>query len=1120
MKCPRCQADNRDSARFCRECGATFAAICSGCGASVEAGSKFCDNCGAPLASSMPSASTTARFASPQEYTPKHLAQQILTSKAALEGERKQVTVLFADVKGSMELLADRDPEEAKRIIDPVLALMMEAVHRYEGTVNQVMGDEIMALFGAPLAHEDHGVRACYAALRMQDHVRQYTQQARRNHGIEVQLRVGLNSGEVVVRSIGSDLRMDYSAVGQTTHLAARMEQLAPPGVTRLTADTVALAEGFIHVKPLGAIPVKGIAEPREVFELVGASAVRTRLQAARARGFTRFIGRDIELEQLRQAAAHARCGRGQIVAIVGEAGVGKSRLLHEFIHSHYSQGWLVLEASSVSYGKATPFLPVTDLLRAYLRIEDRDDARNVRAKTIGTLLALDRALENVIPAITWLLDALEQGDPFLNLEPQQRRQRAVEGIKTLLMRESRHQPLLLVFEDLHWIDTETQAVLDSLIASVPTAQVLLAVNYRPEYRHDWISKSYYRQLSIDPLPPESANELLETLLGTDASVQPLKQFLIDRTEGNPLFIEESVRTLVESRALIGEGGAYRLTRAVEAIQVPATVQAILATRIDRLRPELKRLLQAASVIGKDVPFVILEAIAEMSSDELRRALLELQAAEFLYEARLFPDLEYTFKHVLTHDVAYGSLLEERRREIHAAVVAAIERLHADRLSELTDLLAHHALRGRLGAKAVSYLRQAGEKAAARSANREAIRLFEMALDLLTEIPDTAETLSEILDVRIALGPALVALHGPTDEKVLATYKAAFELVNRLGDMSRRFPVLWGLWYVAYTRGRYQEAHASAQRLLAAAQVDEDAGRLVEAHHALWATLSAMGEPTGAVPHAERGIALYDRDRDATQMFVYGGHDPGACCRYHLGLNRWLLGYPDQALLVMRDALRLADELRHPMTSVITLWCTAWLHYQRGDREAADIAERLRLLVNAHDFKGWIQAGVVMPPAIARRRLDAAALNEIGRRLFGSISALWRHIFYVCLFAELCLDAGYPEDGLQALARIDERDRNAFYAPEVYRIEGELLSAREQSGAAEERLRTAIEIARHRSEKSFELRAAISLAQFWHGQRKEEQASELLRGIYGWFTEGLETRDLIAAKTLLQQLRA
>jgi len=346
-----------------------------------------------------------ARFTSPASYTPTQLAEKILTSRAALEGERKQVTVLFADLKGSMEMLADRDPEEARKLLDPVVERMMEAVHRYEGTVNQVMGDGIMALFGAPLAHEDHAVRACYAALRMQESLKRYTDDTRRAHGVEVQIRVGLNSGEVVLRAVGSDLRMDYTAVGQTTHLAARMEQLAPPGTVRLTAETVRLAEGYVEVRSLGPISVKGLPDPIEIFEATGAGTARTRLQAAALRGLTRFVGRDAEVEHLRRVLSQAGAGHGQVVAIVGEAGVGKSRLTYEFTHSHRVQDWLILESSSVSYSKATSYLPVIDLLKGYFKIQDRDDLREVREKVTGKVLTLDRALEPALPALLSLLD-------------------------------------------------------------------------------------------------------------------------------------------------------------------------------------------------------------------------------------------------------------------------------------------------------------------------------------------------------------------------------------------------------------------------------------------------------------------------------------------------------------------------------------------------------------------------------------------------------------------------------------------------------------------------------------------------------------------------------------------
>ena len=512
-----------------------------------------------PLPAAAPAADRVRQpDAAPLTYTPPHLTDKILAARPALEGERKQVTVFFADIKDSTRLIEGLDPEAAQQLLDPALRLMMEAVHRFEGTVNQVLGDGIMALFGAPIAHEDHALRACYAALALQSAIRPYADEVRRAQGMVLQLRVGLNSGEVVVRAIGNDLHMDYSAVGQHTHLAARMEQLATPGTILLTAATWRLVEGLVRVQALGAVPVKGLTAPVEAFELVGVTALRRRLQAAAARGLTRFVGRQHELEALHQALAQAAAGHGQVAALVGEAGVGKSRLAYEFVHTHPTQGWLVLESASVSYGKATPYFPVLDLLRRYCHLEEQDDPRTVRAKVTGQVLTLDEALQDTLPALLSLLEVLPDDSPFRTLDPPQRRQHTLQALKRVLLRESQVQPLLLVCEDLHWIDAETQALLDSLVESLPTAQLLLLVNYRPEYQHGWGSKTYYTQLRLDPLPPASADEFLQALLGDDPSLVPLKQLLIARTEGNPFFLEESVRTLVETGVLVGEPAGPR----------------------------------------------------------------------------------------------------------------------------------------------------------------------------------------------------------------------------------------------------------------------------------------------------------------------------------------------------------------------------------------------------------------------------------------------------------------------------------------------------------------------------------------------------------------------------------
>ena len=920
MKCPRCQVENDAGARFCEDCGARLEAACPSCGTPVTPGKKFCRSCGTAL-----STEPGGRFASPESYTPTHLAEKILTSKSALEGERKQVTVLFADLKGSMELLADSDPEEARKLLDPVLERMMEAVHRYEGTVNQVMGDGIMALFGAPLAHEDHAVRACYAALRMQETVKRYADDARLSHGVEVQIRVGLNSGEVVVRTVGGDLRMDYTAVGQTTHLAARMEQLAPPGAVRLTGETVRLAEGLIEVRSLGPIPVKGLPAPIELFELTGAGTARTRLQAAVLRGLTRFVGRDAEVEHLRRVLGQAGAGRGQVVAIVGEAGVGKSRLVYEFTHSHRVQGWLILHAVSVSYDKATSYLPVIDLLKGYFKIGDRDDHREMRAKVLGRVLGLDRALEPLLPPLLALLDVPVEDPAWQNLDPPERRQRTLDAVKRLLLRESQVQPLLVVFEDLHWIDGETQALLDSLVESLGSARLLLLVNYRPEYEHRWGSKTAYSQLRLDTLPAESAAELLAALLGPDPGLAPLTQMLVKR--GNPFFLEETVRTLVETGALAGERGAYRLTRPVEALQVPATVQTILAARIDRLPPEEKRLLQAASVIGKDVPYALLAAIAEQPEEALRGGLGHLQEAEFLYETRLFPDLEFTFKHALTHDVAYAGLLGERRRDLHAAVAAAIERLHADRLVEHVERLAHHARQGEVWDKAVRYLRQAGTKVFLRSANREAATCFEQALDALRRLPEHPDAIAESLDIRFDLRNALI----PLGEwgRMGALVDEAEALAEAVGDQRRlgralTFKVMELAW-----AGDDAAAIQTGLRALAIGEAQADVAIQVVANSYLGRVYGSRGEYREGIQHCEAALALIPEGL-ARERFGEA-EIQGSDVRDTLARALGALGRYAEAFGRLREATHIAEEAGHVFSLLYPLFSLGTLKLDQGD---------------------------------------------------------------------------------------------------------------------------------------------------------------------------------------------
>ncbi len=932
MLCTRCQHDNPADAKFCNGCGTRLQLVCPQCQHVNPAGSRFCGQCASQLSASSTNAqSASPRFDSPQAYTPKHLAEKILTSRSTLEGERKQVTVLFADLKGSMELLADRDPEEARKLIDPVIDQIMDAVHRYEGTVNHVMGDGIMAIFGAPLAHEDHAVRACYAALAMQSSIRTYSGQMRRSHGIEIELRIGLNSGEVVVGAIGNDLHMEYSAVGQTTHLAARMEQLATPGTVRLTAHTLGLAEGFIHVAPLGPVPVRGLTEPVEVYELKGVSGLRTRMQAAAARGLTRFVGRQGELEVLAQALNQANAGHGQIVALMGEPGVGKSRLIWEFTHSHRTQGWLALESGSVSYGKATAYRPLIDLLKVYFRIEERDDARRLLEKVTGKLLTLDKTLEPILPALLALLDVGVEDSEWQRLHPTQRRSRTLDACKRLLLRESQVQPLVLIFEDLHWIDSETQAFLNSLIESLPTSRILLLVNFRPEYQSTWGSKTYYAQLRIDPLPAESAEELLIGLLGAGDQLRGVRRTLIERTEGNPFFLEESVRSLVEAGVLAGERGNYQLRAPLASIQVPGRVQSVLAARIDRLEKQDKRLLQIAAVIGKDVPFPLLEDIAELPSEELQAGLARLQAAEFIYEARLFPDIEYTFKHALTHEVAYSSLLQERRRATHAQIVGAMERLYAGRLTEQLERLSHHAVRGEVWPRAVTYLHQAGLKALARSANMEAVSYLDQALEALAQLPESRETVERSIDLRLDLRSALHPLG--EFERVVETLQHASRSAESIVDKRRQGRVLSYLVQSYRLRGDSSGAIDAGEKAVEIGRNFDDLGIQAPANFHLGQVLFHLGDHDRAMEFYQNNIKTLDGERARDRLGMAG--IPLVFTRGHLSWSLAELGRFPEAIAEWQEAMRLAEEVKHPFSEAFAKYCGGFLYLRKGEIERA-----------------------------------------------------------------------------------------------------------------------------------------------------------------------------------------
>jgi len=969
MKCPNCQHENTAKAKFCEQCAAEVARACATCGCAVSTTAKFCPECGHPL---KPIANDT-RFASPRSYTPQHLADKILSSRVAIEGERKQVTVLFADIKGSMELFADRDPEAVQKLFDPVLERMIEAVHRYEGTVNRVMGDGIMALFGAPIAHEDHAVRACYAALRMQERLARYADQVQRSHGVVVTIRVGLNSGEIVVCAIGNDLHMDYTVVGQTANLAARVEQMAKAGSVLTTADTFRLVEGYVAMKPLGPVPVKGLTERVQVYEVTGAGAAQTRLQVAARRGFTRFVGREVDLEQLRRVQHLARHGYGQVVAIVGEAGIGKSRLVREFVHSNDTAEWLVLESKFASYGRATPYLPVIELLRDYFKISVDDSTRSIREKVTGRILKLDQSLQEAIPPVLDLLDSLDENHPFRSLDLVQHRQCTYQAVVRLLLSESREQPVVAVFEDLHWNDSLSLGLLNEMVVAAQYARLLLVVCYRPDYRDEWGNRPNYRKLRLDPLASESLAEFLQALLGSDPSLPMLKSFLVERASGNPFFVEEIVRSLVDTGVLEGIRGSYQLARPFFSTEVPPTVQAVLAARIDALPAADKHLLEEAAVIGHNVPFTLLRAICGLAEDELRGLLDNLQAAEFLYSTKLFPDLEYTFKHSLTHDVTYSGVLHQRRREIHARVVNAMEKLYADRLGEQVERLAHHAVQGELKEKAVHYLRQTGGKAAARSALSDARTCFELALDVLKSLPESQAAMEQAFETRLELRPVLRQLG--EGRQMLRHLREAEAISERLKDDLRRGRVCAFMTTVLSTFDDLDEALVTGTRALEIGRRLGDLRLRILSTSYLEQIHYYRGEYEQVVRFATDNVAALPAD----WVHEYFGMAVPASIfgRVWLIMSLAELGRFAEAAKYEAEAIQFAEPTQHAHTIGWAHFAASMLHFLKGDWAKA------RSLV-----EHWINTclrlqtpSLLLPWAVASSSWALAQIGETGDAL-------------------------------------------------------------------------------------------------------------------------------------------
>jgi class 3 adenylate cyclase/tetratricopeptide (TPR) repeat protein len=813
-----------------------------------------------------------------------------------MEGERKLVTVLFADVANYTAMSETLDPEKVHQIMDGCFSVLMDNIHKHEGTINQFTGDGVMALFGAPVAHEDHAQRACHAALAIQEAISGYGEKMKKDIGIDFSMRIGLNSGPVVVGSIGDDLRMDYTAVGDTTNLASRMQNMAEPGIILISESTHRLIRDYFEFKSLGKVMVKGKEKPQESFELIKTAEITTRLEAAVTKGLTRYVGRRNSMNSLMEAYTRMEDGSGQVIGIVGEAGVGKSRFLFEFRNRILQDQFTYYEGRCLHYGGTMPYIPILDILRSAFNIKKDDREYIIKEKIEAKIAQLRMDLAETIPPIQDLLSLKVNDENYINLEPNQKKNRTFETIRNLLIRESHNNLLIVAIEDLHWIDKISEELLDYLIGWLTNARILMILLYRPEFTHQWGSKSYYNRIGLGHLTVKSSAELVEAILTGSEVVPEIKELILNRATGNPLYMEEVTQTLIENGSIRKKDAQYILSQKPSEVQVPDTIQGIIAARMDRLDENLKRIMQVASVIGREFAFPVLQAITGIEED-LKSHLLNLQRLELIYEKTLFPELEYIFKHALTQEVAYNSLLQQRRKEIHEQIGRAIETLYPDRLEEHYELLAHHYGRSGNIDKTIYYLELSNQKAQKIVALVEAKAYFEEALAHLKSLPKTEENRERLVSLLVRQDILFEQLFEFKDYHDLLT---GFEsMVVRLGN-----PKLMGAYFLRMGGCEHHlgSTDQAIHNLTKAAKLCESNGNAEHAGEAytflVWAH-TVKGEYIQALAFKDDALRMIG------QWFNPRNLVRGLCAATwaYAGLGRW-----DEAIGDGEKAMKVAEE--------------------------------------------------------------------------------------------------------------------------------------------------------------------------------------------------------------------
>jgi len=1129
MKCSGCGFENPEGTKFCGECGARLEKVCPQCGRVNPPQFRYCGECGLSLISAQEASaldlSPDEKLVRIQRYLPTGLMAKILSQKGKIEGERRQVTVMFVDLTGFTSLTDRLGPDETFLLMDQVFELLICKIHAYEGTVNELRGDGVLALFGAPVALEDAPQRAVRSALEIHRELSRFNEKVNGEKKIPPLLvRIGINTGPVVVGAMGNDLRVQFTAVGDTINMAARMEQIAEPGTTYVTEDTYRLTSDYFRFESLGEKYVKGKSSPLHVYRVLTVHPEKTRFDVSAERGLTRLVGRQRELGILLDGYQRCKERRGQAFSIVGDAGCGKSRLLYEFRRSVNGDDVTFLLGKCLSYSRDVAYRPIIDILKSTFEIHVGDADTEIVDKVERRLKLLGMEEASTLPYLLELLSVKDSGIDEIAPEPDARKNGILEALKRFVLACSEMSPLVIAVEDLHWMDASSRDVTKALLESIPWSRVLLLFTHRPEFVPTWGAKSFHNRVNLYRLSSADSLAMVAELIGTHNLTEDLQALILEKAEGVPLFIEEFVRSLLDLRIMERTDSTYRLRERLHGVTIPSNIQEVIMARIDSLPPGAGEILRVGSVIQREFSYDLIRAVMGLPESELTSRLAVLKDSELIYEKGVAPYSTFVFKHALVQDVCYQSLVKRTCQKHHERIAQVMEVDFPAIAREQPEILARHFTEAGLIESAIPYWQKAGEIAIRRSASLEATGHFGKALEIIRLLPESSRRDQLELQLQLSRGPALMATTGYATTEVEAAYTRARDLCHRLGESRPLFPVLRGLWGIYLTRGDLPSAHELGRQCLTLAGRSQHPVLLLWSSYMLGTTLAHMGEPAPANEHLDRALKLYDIEKRGTPHAL---QDPGVWCLGVKAVAMWLLGYRDQALKVSRESIALAHTLSHPFSEACALDVAAMvLQLCHEVQEVLDQVEAANALWTDQRVGFWFAWGNI---------LGGWALSQVGRTAEG-ISQMRRSLSAYCssgaglllpyflgLLAEAHGKEGNTDDGLSTVAEalsVAERRRERWCEAELLRLKGELLlkASRDRVAEAEECFRQAHSVAHHQGARSFELRTTMSLCRLWQQQDKVEEAGRMLAQAYTSFTEGFDGPDLREARGLLRDL--